>query len=75
MDLHRLALLARSRGRAQDRSAHGTGSENFGQSHRARTGGPFDFAFIDADKSNCANCYDRALVMVRSGGLIAVDNV
>jgi predicted O-methyltransferase YrrM len=38
-------------------------------------GGRFDFAFIDADKSNYANYYDRALVLVRPGGLIAVDNV
>ena len=37
--------------------------------------GSFDFAFIDADKSNYANYYDRALVLVRAGGLIAIDNV
>jgi len=38
-------------------------------------GGRFDFAFIDADKENYANYFERALVLVRSGGLIAVDNV
>jgi len=35
----------------------------------------FDFAFIDADKTNYANYYDRALRLVRPGGLIAIDNV
>lgn len=35
----------------------------------------FDFAFIDADKSNYENYYERALWLVKSGGLIAIDNV
>jgi caffeoyl-CoA O-methyltransferase len=36
--------------------------------------GTFDFAFIDADKSNYENYYERILKLIRTGGLIAVDN-
>ncbi|XTZ10168.1 MAG: class I SAM-dependent methyltransferase [cyanobacterium endosymbiont of Rhopalodia yunnanensis] len=40
-----------------------------------RQSNTFDFAFIDADKSNYENYYEQVLKLVRPGGLIAIDNV
>jgi len=41
----------------------------------AKLEGPFDFAFIDADKKNNARYFARAVDLARPGALVVVDNV
>lgn len=61
-----------------DRSEHGQKIEIiFGRALEtlASLEGPFDFTFIDADKRNYLNYYERVKALTAPGGLIILDNV
>ncbi len=36
--------------------------------------GRYDFAFLDADKESQAGYYEQCLTLLRSGGMLAIDN-
>lgn len=48
--------------------------EGPGLASLARLQGPFDLAFVDADKENYPNYLDALLPLMRTGGLLAFDN-
>jgi caffeoyl-CoA O-methyltransferase len=52
----------------------GDGRRELDRLIKAGFAGTYDFAFIDADKENYEAYFNRALELVRAGGLIAVDN-
>ena len=58
-----------------DRSADRSAIETLDSLIREGSGGDFDLAFIDADKENYPGYYERCLSLLRSGGLMILDNI
>ena len=52
----------------------GEAEETLQRLRKERGRDSFDFAFIDADKENYVGYYERALQLLRPGGLVVADN-
>ena len=70
----RAAPLGERRRRRPDRAAGGPGARRARRlcATKARL---FDLAYVDADKKLYDDYYERALALVRPGGVVALDNV
>lgn len=53
----------------------GKAVENLDEMIASGQEGKWDFAFIDADKENYTTYYNRCMKLLRSGGIVMVDNV
>lgn len=53
----------------------GPASDTLAAMIKAGEGGYYDFAFIDADKEGYDDYYEKCMVLVREGGIIAIDNI
>ena len=62
----------RGRRRRPDRPAARPGARDAARAPRDE---PFDFAFIDADKTEYPDYYEECLRLLRPGGLVMLDNV
>lgn len=53
----------------------GPGLDSLDRAIAAGESGSYDFAFVDADKENYQGYVDRCYALLRSGGLLGIDNV